>query len=118
MPKLFVYGTLRKEECRNSLLKECHFIGYACARGFNLYDLGSYPGMISGNSEVIGEVYEIPEELFQELDEIEGTPYLYKRELINVILEDYSPLLAYTYIYNGEVKSDTFIPSGDWKKRR
>jgi gamma-glutamylcyclotransferase (GGCT)/AIG2-like uncharacterized protein YtfP len=46
MAYLFVYGTLKRGGSRHSLLKDCPFLGHALAKGFALYDLGAYPGMV------------------------------------------------------------------------
>jgi gamma-glutamylcyclotransferase (GGCT)/AIG2-like uncharacterized protein YtfP len=118
MVKLFVYGTLRKSERREHLLKKYLFLGYARAKGYLLYDLGKYPGIVEGDGEVVGEVYEISEKKLKELDWIEGVPDLFRRELIEVVLENGETISAYTYIYNGDVEEGELIPSGDWKLRR
>ncbi|AEH23209.1 AIG2 family protein [Thermodesulfobacterium geofontis OPF15] len=115
MPKLFVYGTLRKGECRHSTLADCKFLGYAKAKGFLLYNVSSFPGMVQGEGEVIGEVYEIPESLLERLDLIEGVPELFKRELIEVVLEDGTIISVYAYLYNKGVDNKLLIPSGNWK---
>jgi gamma-glutamylcyclotransferase (GGCT)/AIG2-like uncharacterized protein YtfP len=64
---------------------------------------------------VRGEVYEIPEGLLRELDWVEGAPFLFRRELIEVVLEDHTPLRAHTYLYNREVEGAALVPSGEWK---
>jgi gamma-glutamylcyclotransferase (GGCT)/AIG2-like uncharacterized protein YtfP len=46
MAYLFVYGTLKRGGSRHSLLEGCPFLGHALARGFALYDLGAYPGIV------------------------------------------------------------------------
>jgi gamma-glutamylcyclotransferase (GGCT)/AIG2-like uncharacterized protein YtfP len=119
MVKVFVYGTLRKGERRNHILEGSRFIGYARAKGFFLYKIKEFPGMVEGSGEVVGEVYEISEDLLEKLDWIERVPYLYRRELIEVTLEDGQAIFVYVYIYNGEIDEDynEIIPSGDWKRR-
>jgi gamma-glutamylcyclotransferase (GGCT)/AIG2-like uncharacterized protein YtfP len=115
MAYLFVYGTLKRGGSRHSLLKGCHFLGHALAKGFALYDLGAYPGMVPGDEVVRGEVYAIPEGLLSRLDWVEATPFLFRRELIEVVLEDHTPLRAHTYLYNREVEGAALVPSGEWK---
>jgi gamma-glutamylaminecyclotransferase len=115
MAYLFVYGTLKRGGSRHSLLKGCPFLGHALAKGFALYDLGAYPGMVPGDGVVRGEVYEIPEKLLRELDWVEGAPFLFRRELIEVVLEDHTPLRAHAYLYNREVEGAALVPSGEWK---
>ena len=115
MAKIFVYGTLRKGECRNYLLEDYRFLGYAKAKGFLFYNIGAYPGMVEGDGEVVGEVYEIHESLLEKLDLVEGVPDLYRRELIEVSLENGQTISAYAYIYNRKIDNKLLIPSGDWK---
>jgi len=115
MVKLFVYGTLRQKECRHYLLGSSQFIGYGKAKGFLLYNIGAFPGMVEGAGEVKGEVYEIPEELLDKLDMVEGVPYLFRREVIEVELKDGTLIKAYAYLYNKKVDNKMLIPSGDWK---
>jgi gamma-glutamylcyclotransferase (GGCT)/AIG2-like uncharacterized protein YtfP len=115
MAYLFVYGTLKRGGSRHSLLKGCPFLGRALAKGFALYDLGAYPGMVPGDGVVRGEVYEIPEGLLRELDWVEATPFLFRRELIEVVLEDHTPLRAHTYLYNREVEGAALVPSSEWE---
>ena len=62
----------------------------ALAKGFALYDLGAYPGMVPGDGVVHGEVYEIPEGLLRWLDWVEGAPFLL-------------------------VEGAALIPSGEWE---
>jgi gamma-glutamylcyclotransferase (GGCT)/AIG2-like uncharacterized protein YtfP len=115
MVRIFVYGTLRKGECRNYLLEDYRFLGYAKAKGFLLYNIGAFPGMIEGGGEVVGEVYEIHESLLEKLDLVEGVPDLFCRELIEVTLENGQTISAYAYIYNRKIDNKLLIPSGDWK---
>jgi gamma-glutamylcyclotransferase (GGCT)/AIG2-like uncharacterized protein YtfP len=115
MIRIFVYGTLRKGECRHYLLEDSQFIGYARAKGYLLYNIGAYPGMVEGDGKVVGEVYEIPETLFEKLDWVEGVPDLFRRELIEVTLENGQTISAYAYIYNRKIDNKLLIPSGDWK---
>jgi len=60
--KVFVYGTLRKDEPAHGHLEHmgAKFLGYdtVCGRKTTVY--GRYPGLIKGLGLVSGEVYEIP----------------------------------------------------------
>ncbi len=70
---VFVYGTLRSGEERDimKLSPAPHLVGRATVNG-QLYDLGSYPGVVlGGESQVKGEVYAISADLERLLDEIE-----------------------------------------------
>lgn len=126
---VFVYGTLMKGEQRfnhpaiipfRSGIKEGHIIGA------ELYDLGDYPGMVlTGNKDAIvyGEVQEFIsiERIIKILDRLERfnptdlKSSLFRREEVNVILEDGKELRAYAYIYNQPIKNAKKIPSGRWR---
>ncbi len=110
---LFVYGTLKRGGSRHWLLQDFPFLGRAKAKGFVLYDLGPYPAMVRGAGVVCGEVYEVSEEVLQALDWVEGVPVLYRRELIEVVFEDGTPLKAWAYIYDGNVKGYPRIEDGE-----
>ncbi len=56
--KVFVYGTLLNGMSRSKSLNNSVFEGLGMIKA-NLYDLGSYPGIIESNQSVYGEVYEI-----------------------------------------------------------
>ncbi len=115
MNYLFVYGTLKRGGSIHWILDGYPFLGRARAKGFVLYDLGPYPAMVRGAGVVYGEVYEVSEEVLQALDWVEGVPVLYRRELIEVVFEDGTPLKAWAYIYNGNVKGFPLIKEGEWK---
>jgi gamma-glutamylcyclotransferase (GGCT)/AIG2-like uncharacterized protein YtfP len=72
--RLFVYGTLRRTGTARHLLREGTFLGEASVRGTVLQQNG-FPGLIPGDTSVLGEVFEIPDELFGRLDEYEGPGY-------------------------------------------
>ena len=60
--KLFVYGTLKKNQYNHKLLKNSKFIEEYSIPGYTLYDTGLYPVAIESevkNHEIKGEVYEI-----------------------------------------------------------
>ena len=71
---VFVYGTLRRGEQRdiNRLHPTPVWVGEGSVSG-SLYDLGSYPGLVTagGAGRVRGEVYIVSDVLERLLDEIE-----------------------------------------------
>lgn len=71
---LFVYGTLKQGGKYHCYLEEATLIAeHATARG-TLYDSGmGYPAMtVADGGEISGEVYDIPEELWPAIDDLEG----------------------------------------------
>jgi gamma-glutamylcyclotransferase (GGCT)/AIG2-like uncharacterized protein YtfP len=95
----FVYGTLKKGYRNNILLSQSVFVQEATTKPkYKIYDCGMYPCMIKddkGNS-ITGEIYEIDETTLARLDRLEGVPYLYQRDEIQ--LENFDkPTLAYFY---------------------
>lgn len=108
LERLFVYGTLKRGQCREHCWPCTPLsVQAALVRG-KLFDTGPYPALFHGNDWVLGEVWtfravELPAVL-KVLDEIEGyvehsTSNLYNREKINCELLDGS--------------DDTLLETGD-----
>ena len=79
MRYVFVYGTLRKggqrhrPRGRQARIAAPTLLGAVALPG-ELYDFGTYPGMIAGSADkslVWGDVYEVDDRLVPVLDEIE-----------------------------------------------
>ncbi len=86
MDKLFVYGTLKRGGSLHGCLKHQQFLGVVITTP--TYDLiGGYgfPFLIRGDYRVKGELYSISEEMWPLLDDVEGVPQLYLRELVEVL---------------------------------
>lgn len=73
--KLFVYGTLRKGRYNYDIyLKDnSTFLQEAYIKG-TLYTLKGkvYPAIVEGDSMVLGEIFEVDQETFNRMDEMEG----------------------------------------------
>ena len=86
--------------------------------GAELFDLGSYPGIGRGESNVAGEVFEVSSPVLQTADEIEGHPDFYLREIETVVLADGNEREAWVYwTPQGLLANSLTIPSGDWFDR-
>lgn len=117
---IFVYGTLRKDERANRMMRKCEYMGEDRIVG-RIYDLGSFPGMKTVtrvfNTEepiVVGDVYQIPDEdVINALDYYEGYPSLYNR----IVTYSESGMSVWVYVFNGHASEGTLIESGDWKHR-
>lgn len=81
----------------------------------SLYDLGEYPGLVlnESNSPVTGEVYEVDDELLNELDEFEASSN-YLRKQVEISLGTLKRM-CWTYEPDPECYSlHKLITSGDW----
>ena len=113
---VFVYGTLRRGGARAMSISfpNSKFIADAKVSG-SLYDLGAYPGLLldESNSLVIGEVYEVDDELLNKLDDYEASSH-YRRKQVEISLGAQRKM-CWTYEPDPESYSPrTLITSGDW----
>lgn len=82
---LFVYGSLKRgEHNQHHLGPAAAFVGPArTVPGYRLYNLGTYPGMVPADDDLVGvtgEVWSIPAAQLPHLDAFEGVPeQLYRR---------------------------------------
>ena len=125
---VFVYGTLRKGQRANHYLETSQFLDEGRLDGYNIYDLGSYPGVKKYEgfpSRVKGEVYEVSSKWIPILDRYEGCrpndpeQSLYLRAQVDVWLVNRLAKVrdVWVYVYNNPVDHCQIIPSGDWLKR-
>ena len=86
MNRVFVYGTLKTGGKLRGLnrFEGATIINKAYTEhpDFDMIDLGAFPAAVPGNSVIQGEVWEIDEYTFGELDTIEGYPTFYNRQLV------------------------------------
>jgi len=128
--KFFVYGTLKIggrfsryfDNIRKSSTKAkvSGFDLYEVSRGFN-----GFPGVVNGKGTVVGEVHEfednVVDQVTEVMDQIEGCDPknpdrgLYRREIVEVELENGEKVNANIYIYNGVTYETSKINNGDWK---
>jgi|APSaa5957512493_1039668.scaffolds.fasta_scaffold70672_1 gamma-glutamylcyclotransferase (GGCT)/AIG2-like uncharacterized protein YtfP len=105
MPKIFIYGTLKKGECREECISGV-FLGIRkTLPQYKLFNVGSYPALIEDRKEGIsieGELWAVNEECLKNLDLIEGHPHLYKRQPVSLYQTDDEDVLL-TYIFQGDV---------------
>jgi gamma-glutamylcyclotransferase (GGCT)/AIG2-like uncharacterized protein YtfP len=116
---LFVYGTLMRNGSRHRTLAGQRFLGEAHTRPlYSLYDLGSYPGLVSCRPEdgqaIAGELYQVATTLLPRLDRIEGAPELYRLEPI-LIAEHSGPVFA--YFYQGDIRNRRLCVPPRWENR-
>lgn len=127
MRKLFVYGTLRAGDSRNHVLSDsgCKKLPGLFKSQAKMFSVGGFPAIIPDkHSFVVGEVWEVPEDLedrlMRRLDAIEGVSSgLYNKVELDVSDEAgvykatayvAGPLIL-KRIEEGELP---VIPNGDW----
>jgi gamma-glutamylcyclotransferase (GGCT)/AIG2-like uncharacterized protein YtfP len=113
---IFVYGTLRRGGAGAMSMRfpTSKFIADAKVSG-SLFDLGAYPGLLVNepNSLVIGEAYEVDDEILNKLDDFESSSH-YLRKQVEISLGT-DRRIGWTYEPNPEFYSSrTLITSGDW----
>ena len=126
--KLFVYGTLRKGRYNYDIyLKDnSQFLQEAYIKG-TLYSLKGkvYPAIVEGDSMVLGEIFEVDQETFDRMDEMEGyVPGRFENEYDKVetdILDAQGNVIDRLPVYWYNVKPeyqkallDQVIESGDY----
>jgi gamma-glutamylcyclotransferase (GGCT)/AIG2-like uncharacterized protein YtfP len=118
MAKLFVYGTLKRNFSAHRLLKNAPaaFLGeIKTTPHYHLYDVGSFPGLLFDATQecgVQGELFEVPEAAFRDLDRYECVNSgLFRREKIE--LEDGTK--AHAYLFNSDTDNAVKIESGLWE---
>ena len=123
--KLFCYGILKRGYALDFSKYGGKFLGEALIEGATLYGIGAlysssgvhqgYHGVglcLTGDDTVAyGELWEVPDELWQWLDHIEGNGHIYERKLIHVdcanlaespeSYEGYTEAWVYEYMHKG-----------------
>ncbi|QNB47903.1 hypothetical protein BR63_17555 [Thermanaerosceptrum fracticalcis] len=126
---LFVYGSLltgtNDPEIDRIIPAYCRYIaeGYILAE---LYDLGEYPGAIPcmyPEAKVYGKVFEVLNfaECFNVLDEYEGyyandlkaSEFMRSKTPVRLLTGE-DTVMAWVYYYNGEIKDEPQIISGNY----
>jgi len=72
---IFVYGTLRRGQCRASVLAEQRFVGeYKTAPNYRMFNVGAFPALVEDDNgvSVEGEIFEVDDETLALLDRVEG----------------------------------------------
>ncbi|WP_241645857.1 gamma-glutamylcyclotransferase family protein [Rosenbergiella metrosideri] len=110
--RIIVYGSLRRKQGNSHWMTNAQWLGDCQVEGYELYNLGHYPGVIPGVGTIEGEVYRIDATTLGELDALRTKGGEYKRQLVSTPYGS-----AWMYIYQRSVASRPQIPSGDWLER-
>lgn len=123
----FVYGTLKEggELSDSSGIANLRVkVVDAKITGFDMFDLGWFPGILPGEGIVNGELHEYkkPETVTSILDSIEGyreadkDNSLYLRKEIDVETDDGKTVKASIYVFNKKLNSNAKkIKNGTWE---
>jgi gamma-glutamylcyclotransferase (GGCT)/AIG2-like uncharacterized protein YtfP len=120
MPKVFVYGTLRRGMGNHVLLAGSAFLGNGyTVDPFQMTTNGFIPFvhkyLVSNvpRTRIEGEVYEVDHsDLIFSLDRLEGHPNFYCREEVPVVMDDGT--IEKCWLYFCEHKGSTAVPDGDF----
>jgi gamma-glutamylcyclotransferase (GGCT)/AIG2-like uncharacterized protein YtfP len=116
---VFVYGTLRRGEGNNRLLRDSRYVGDATVSG-TLYSLGGFPGLRLDDAEgpVAGELWMVDDKTLADLDRLEGVAHgFYVRRRARAIGAN-ARAVAWVYeIAEEHIVGRPVIASGDWRQR-
>lgn len=116
---MFVYGTLRKQECREKIMNEISHYWKNTSIKAKMYDIGAFPGIVLDEGIVYGEIHKIKKEpnSFHMLDLVEGFTEYGKSSLYHRILINSSQGVCWTYVWNGTTENYKVIESGNWRTK-
>lgn len=114
--KLFCYGTLMRGEMNHARLDGAVFLREAWTKdNFALFTNGSFPAVVYGTDPVKGEIYEVPDDMWQMLDDYEGVGgKWYTRKTMMI---DNDEVNYYYGVACFNLGSWTEIKSGDFKNQ-
>ena len=118
---IFVYGTLKKGNHNHGFLDGASFIGEAWTKKEYTLLEDHYVGLpyvIKDESYSIqGELYEVDKYTFMTLDNLEGHPHFYKRELVECFIPElnHTEMKAWLYfLQEYDVQAVRKLPTGLW----
>jgi gamma-glutamylcyclotransferase (GGCT)/AIG2-like uncharacterized protein YtfP len=118
---LFIYGTLMPGLRLEAEMHGALFVGPAQILG-RLIDVGRYPGLLQGDGQVSGEVYEVDDAHLARLDVVEDmvpgdrVASQYWREEVTVLSGPLQGQRVQTYVYNRPTDDCTPIAHGDYRR--
>jgi gamma-glutamylaminecyclotransferase len=89
--KVFVYGSLKRNFPNHRVLGSSKFLGSTLTRQrYNMISFGSFPGVREytpgeDHAQVFGEVYEVDEATFRNLDLLESNGRFYQRKRVRTV---------------------------------
>lgn len=109
-------------------LEGSQFLGNTeTAKKYLILDLGSYPGMLSMKDneemaqEVMGELYEVSDDVRSDLDYVEGHPHLFCRQPVELSTGEMVTAYLFSENHLRELEVDqimeSVIQSANWRER-
>lgn len=110
----FVYGSLLKGFGNHRVIADAKFLGeHITDEKYTLVNLGAFPGVVEkGETAIIGEVYEVTDDIFASLDRLEGYPSFYGRNQIDTAYGK-----AWIYLLPKSYLSYSKVFSGNWRTK-
>lgn len=102
---VFVYGTLKRGEFNHRLLRGATYMGDATVEGYSLTAGRGFPyaiPVVDGRAR--GEAYRVDSTTMARLDGLEGFPYHYTRDYIEVSVDGPGPVRAWIYVANDDIQ--------------
>ena len=125
MTKLLVYGTLRRGGGANGFMKGTEYQGAVKLPGYDMYNLGGFPGIVENPDNkdgVVCEVFDgVTPETMEDIDHYEGYRPDYPPEHSHYLRKEVNvqgePM--FVYVYNRPTNMEWYQPikTGDWKDR-
>lgn len=104
--KYFIYGASFSKKGRyyQYYLQGNTFLGQGFIEGYHKYILGGIDGIIPEEGEKVqGDVYELDQTAISRLDSLFHYDTKFRKEVVNVKLENGETLQAEAYVWNGAV---------------
>jgi len=109
-----VYGSLRFGHGNWRALLNCNPVKTEVVNiPFRMISLGSFPGLIPSteNTDITVELYEVDQETYNRIQQLEGYPNFYQKAIIATSLGE---LEIYVLLSPRYAVNPTFVENGDW----
>lgn len=98
---LFAYGTLKSDQRGGGFMEGQKLLGEAITEPkYQLYNCGSYPCLVEDDENgvaVVGELWEINEDLIPGLDAYEGAPFLFRQGTVKLSSHPNEDVMVYFF---------------------
>lgn len=115
--KYAVYGTLRLNQgnyMRYLDNEDSEYIKTKVIKGYEMYSLGGFPGVIRGNGNIVVDIFEVTNKNIEtRLDRLEG--YRGNNDS-SMYLKEKTDDGEFIYIWNSDVTGLEKVENGDWVK--